>query len=47
MQKRKLISPGRKSMRRRLQLRILDLKGQVPFAKDYDYKPLRQRRKPA
>jgi hypothetical protein len=31
-------------VRRRRQLKILDLIGQIPFDKDYDYKPLRHRK---
>jgi Arc/MetJ family transcription regulator len=31
----------------RQQLRILELEGRVPFDEQYDYKPLRQRKKSA
>lgn len=34
----------REYVRRRKQLEILDLEGQVPFDEDYDYKALRQRK---
>ncbi|WP_306581573.1 type II toxin-antitoxin system VapB family antitoxin [Dokdonella sp.] len=34
----------REYVRRRRQLEILDLEGQVPFDDDYDYKALRQRK---
>jgi hypothetical protein len=47
VQKRKAAAAARESRRQRRQLRILELEGQVPFAKDYDYKQLRHRKKPA
>lgn len=45
--KEAVTSALREYVRRRRQLEILDLEGQVPFDEDYDYKPLRHRKKPA
>lgn len=45
--KEAVTSALREYVRRRRQLEILDLEGQVPLDEDYDYKPLRHRKKPA
>ena len=42
--KEAVTSALREYVRRRRQLEILDLVGQVPFDESYDYKPLRQRK---
>lgn len=44
--KEAVTSALREYVRRRQQMEILDLEGQVPFEQDYDYKTLRHR-KPA
>ena len=42
--KEAVTSALREYVRRRRQLEILDLEGQVPFDEDYDYKSLRHRK---
>jgi Arc/MetJ family transcription regulator len=42
--KEAVTSALREYVRRRRQLEILDLVGQVPFDESYDYKPLRHRK---
>ncbi|MGH7391736.1 MAG: type II toxin-antitoxin system VapB family antitoxin [Candidatus Rokuibacteriota bacterium] len=42
--KEAVTSALREYVRRRRQLEILDLVGQVPFDETYDYKPLRHRK---
>ena len=42
--KEAVTSALREYVRRRRQLQILDLEGQVPFDEDYDYKSLRHRK---
>jgi Arc/MetJ family transcription regulator len=42
--KEAVTSALREYVRRRRQLAILDLVGQVPFDEDYDHKPLRHRK---
>lgn len=45
--KEAVTSALREYVRRRRQLAILDLVGQVPFDDDYDHKPLRDRKQRA